>query len=83
MNHKKSRVKTKVSNQDNFLPFDGIDPKRKPDRPEPIDDDWTPEDYTEKCSNCGQIYAYHTSNQALFCARLVIQNSLGENHVLS
>jgi hypothetical protein len=69
------------SSSDNFLPFDDVDPKRKPDRPEPSDD-WTVDDYDEKCSNCGQIYAYHTPSRALFCAKLVISNSLGGNHVL-
>ena len=65
-----------MSNQDNFLPFDDIDPKRKPDRPEPIDDDWTVEDYDEKCSYCGQIYAYHKPNRALFCAKQILRNSV-------
>jgi hypothetical protein len=63
----------KMSNSD-FFP--NIDPKRKPDKPEPVDDDWTVDDYDEKCSNCGQIYAYHTPSRALFCAKLVIQNSI-------
>ncbi len=67
-----------MSSSANFFPFEDIDPKRKPDRPEPIDDDWTVEDYDERCSNCGQIYAYHTSNQALFCARLVIEHSISK-----
>lgn len=47
-----------------------------PDKPEPIDDDWSIDDISEKCSNCGQIYAYHESNQALFCAKLIIENSI-------
>ncbi len=71
----------KMSSSDDFFP--NIDPKRKPDKPEPIEDDWTIEDYDEKCSNCGQIYAYHTSNQAIFCAKSVIRNSItkgGEAH---
>ena len=76
-------MKTKVNNSDHYLLFDDVDPKGNPDRPEPNDDDWTVEDYDEKCSNCGQIYAYHTPSRALFCAKLVISNSLGENHVLS
>lgn len=67
-----------MSNSDNFFPFEDIDPKRKPDRPEPIEDDWTADDYDEKCSNCGQIYAYHTPSQALFCAKLVIENSISK-----
>lgn len=65
-----------MSSQDNFLPFDEIDPKSKPDKPEPIEDDWTVDDYDEKCSNCGQIYAYHTHNQALFCSKSIIRNSI-------
>jgi len=70
-----------MSSSDDFFP--NVDPKRKPDRPEPIDDDWTEEEYSEKCSNCGQIYAYHTPNQALFCAKLIVRNSIligGETH---
>jgi hypothetical protein len=67
-------VKTKVSNQDDFFP--SIDPKKKPNRPEPIEDDWTSDDSIEKCLNCGQIYAYHSPNQALFCAKLIIKNSI-------
>jgi len=62
-----------MSNSD-FFP--SIDPKGKPDKPEPIEDDWTADDYDEKCSNCGQIYAYHTSNQALFCAKIIISDSI-------
>ncbi len=65
-----------MSNSNDFFPFEDIDPKKKPDKPEPISDDWTEEGYIEKCSNCGQIYAYHTPSQALFCARLVIENSI-------
>jgi len=70
------------SSPDDFFP--NIDPKRKSDKPEPIADDWTEEDYSEKCSNCGQIYAYHTPNQALFCAKLIAKNSIlngGETHL--
>lgn len=66
----------KMSSSDDFFPIPNVDPKRKPDRPEPIDDDWTADDYDEKCSNCGQIYAYHTPNQALFCAKLIVNNIL-------
>ena len=62
------------SNSDDFFP--NIDPKRKPDRPEPINDDWVEDDYSEKCSNCGQIYAYHSPDQALFCAKLIVDNSI-------
>lgn len=76
-------MKVKMSSQHDFFPFDGIDPKRKPDRPEPIEDDWSYDNYDEKCSNCGQIYAYHTPNRAFFCAKLIIKNALGGNHVLS
>lgn len=70
------------SNSNDFFPIP-IDPRKKPQRPDPIDDDWSDRDYDEKCTNCGQIYAYHTPNQALFCAKLIIKNTLGENHVLS
>ena len=70
------RVKTKVSNSDDFFPIPNVDPKNKPRRPEPIDDDWSNEEYDEKCNNCGQIYAYHTPNQALFCAKLIVNNIL-------
>ena len=56
--------------------FSSIEPKHIPKRPEPIDDDWTADDYDEKCTNCGQIYAHHTTNQALFCAKLIIRNSI-------
>jgi len=66
----------KMSSSDDFFP--SIAPKRKPDRPEPINDDWTEDDYSEKCSNCGQIYAYHTPNQALYCAKLIVNNSISE-----
>lgn len=68
-------MKTKVSNSNDFFPIP-IDPKKKPQRPEPMDNDWTDEEYDEKCTNCGQIYAYHTSNQALFCAKLIVNNTL-------
>ncbi len=70
----------KMSSSDDFFP--NIDPKRKPDKPEPINDDWTEDDYSEKCSNCGQIYAYHTPNQALFCAKMISENSIlgGQNN---
>lgn len=61
-----------MSSSDDFFP--NINPKKKPDRPEPIEDDWTYDDYDEKCSNCGQIYAYHTPNQALFCAKIILKN---------
>jgi len=71
-----------LSNSDDFFPLD-VDPKRKPDKPEPVNDDWNEDDYDENCSNCGKIYAYHTPSQALFCAKLVISNALGENNVLS
>ncbi len=64
------------SSPDDFFP--NIDPKKKPDRPEPINDDWTEDDYSEKCSNCGQIYAYHSPNQALFCAKLIVNNSISK-----
>ncbi len=70
-----------MSSSDDFFP--NVDPKRKPDRPEPIVDDWSEDEYGEKCSNCGQIYAYHTPNQALFCAKLIVRNSIligGETH---
>ncbi len=60
-----------ASNSDFFSSSESI-----PDRPEPVEDDWTYDDYSEKCSNCGQIYAYHTPNQALFCAKLIIENSI-------
>ena len=69
-------MKIKMSSSDDFFP--NIDPKRKPDRPEPINDDWTEDDYSEKCSNCGQIYAYHSPNQALFCAKLIVNNSISK-----
>lgn len=72
----------KMSNSDDFFPIP-IDPRNKPQNPEPIDDDWSDDNYDEKCANCGQIYAHHTPNQALFCAKLIIKNNLGENHVLS
>ena len=65
----------KMSSSDDFFP--NIDPK-KPDKPEPINDDWTVDDYSEKCSNCGQIYAYHTPNQALYCAKLIVNNSISK-----
>jgi len=60
-----------MSNSDFFSSSESM-----PDRPEPIEDDWTADDYTEKCSNCGRIYAYHSPNQALFCAKIIIQNSI-------
>jgi len=67
----------KNSSSDDF--FQNIDPKQRPLRPEPINDDWTEEpDIEDKCPNCGQIYAYHTPNQALFCAKLIVVNSRGE-----
>lgn len=70
------RVKTKVSNSDDFFPIPNVDPKNKPRRAEPVDDDWSDDEFDEKCSNCGQIYAYHTPNQALFCAKLIVNNIL-------
>ncbi|MBI4131020.1 MAG: hypothetical protein HY476_00835 [Nitrosarchaeum sp.] len=69
------------SSSDDFFPIP-IEPKKKPQRPEPVNDDWSDDNYDEKCINCGQIYAYHTPNQALFCAKLIVKNSLGENYVL-
>ena len=71
-----------MSSSDDFFPI-SIDPRKRPQRPEPIGDDWSDDEFDEKCTNCGQIYAYHTPNQALFCAKLIIKNTLGENHVLS
>ncbi len=64
------------SSSDDFFP--NIDPKEKPLRPEPIADEWTEDDYSEKCSNCGLIYAYHSPNQALFCAKLIVDNSISK-----
>ena len=65
-----------MSNSDDFFPIPNVDPKNKPRRPEPVYDDWSNEGYDEKCSNCGQIYTYHTPNQALFCAKLIVNNIL-------
>jgi len=61
-----------MSNPDNFFP------DKMPDKPEPVNDDWSVEDYTENCSNCGKIYAYHSPSQALFCAKIVISNSISK-----
>jgi hypothetical protein len=65
-----------MSSPDNFFP-------EIPDKPEPVNDDWSVEDYSENCPNCGKIYAYHSPSQALFCSKSIISNSLGESHVLS
>ena len=59
------------SNSDNFF-------SKAPDKPEPTEDDWSVDDYSENCSNCGLIYAYHSPSQALFCAKLVISNSISK-----
>ena len=59
------------SNSDNFF-------SKAPDKPEPTEDDWSVDDYSENCSNCGKIYAYHSPSQALFCAKLVISNSISK-----
>ena len=58
--------------------FSNVEAIAIPDKPEPINDDFTEDDYSEKCSNCGQIYAYHSTNQALFCAKLIVNNSLSK-----
>jgi hypothetical protein len=65
----------KMSSPDNFFP-DHI--KEEPEKPEPVNDDWSVDDYSENCSNCGLIYAYHSPSQALFCAKLVISNSISK-----
>jgi hypothetical protein len=67
------------SNSDDFFPIP-LDPRKKPQKPDPINDDWSDDDIEEKCSNCGHNYSHHTPNQALFCVKLIIGNSLGENH---
>ena len=66
----------KMSSSDDFFPIPNVYPKNKPRRAEPVDDDWSDDEFDEKCNNCGQIYAYHTPNQALFCAKLIVNNIL-------
>ena len=69
-----------MSSNSDFFPFEDIDPKKKPDKPEPIDNDWDYDDYDDKCSFCGQIYDYHTRNQALFCAEQILNNLGGQKN---
>ena len=52
-------------NQDSF--FENVDPKKKPDRPESIAEDY--EDYLEEdCLYCGKQFGIHTTRDIVLCA---------------
>ena len=51
--------------QDSF--FDDIDPKKKPQRPEPIWEDYE-EDLEEDCPVCNLQFGVHTTRDIVLCA---------------
>ena len=54
-----------MSNQDSF--FDDIDPKKKPQKPEPIWEDYE-DDLEENCPVCSNHTAVHTIRELVVCA---------------
>ncbi len=53
-----------MNNPDSF--FDDIDPKKKPDKPESITEDY--DDNLEDCLSCGKQFEIHTTRELVVCA---------------
>jgi hypothetical protein len=54
-----------MSNQDSF--FEDIDPKKKPQRPEPIWENYE-DDLEENCPVCNLQLGVHTTRDIVLCA---------------
>jgi hypothetical protein len=54
-----------MNNQDSF--FDNIDPKKKPQRPEHIGEDYE-DDLEEDCPVCNLQFGVHTTRDIVQCA---------------